>query len=370
MKAGSDLARRAADLMIPFSETKDDFRSRLEAIESQGEELKKAALIDLVLSGSELAALDIPEREMVVEPFIATGSLNMVYAARGLGKTFFGIELTKAVTTGKPFFEWHVPSARGVLFLDGEMPTVMLQERFNFLYGGNLPPNLTVLPSEAVWTNTKPLNLNEKESQERIQAMLDTLAAQGRKPALIIIDNLSSLSFGTDENDNSVQDDLLRWLMGLRHQGYAVLLVHHAGKGGDQRGASRREDFLDTSIRLSKPETEPQGDGAAFKIEFTKERGRKAVPNFLTVALETGEHGEAIWARPKTMPEYIKALLVITEQHPKNYSALGKIMDITRQAATKHVTTLREKGLVHPIELAPTQKGNRTVATLNQGDAA
>ena len=327
-------------------------------------------LVDLLLSGPELGRMEIPEREMIVEPFIATGSLNMVYAVRGLGKTFFGIELCKAVTTGRPFFEWYVPAARNVLFLDGEMPTVMLQERFNFLYGGNLPPSLAVLPSEAVWTNAKPLNLNEVESQERIQAMLDALEAQGRKPALIIIDNLSSLSFGTDENDNSVQDDLLRWLMGLRHQGYAVLLVHHAGKGGAQRGASRREDFLDPSIKLTKPETETQGDGAAFKIEFTKERGRKAVPNFLTVALETGQHGEAIWARPKTMPEYMKALLLIQEHHPVNYTALSKLMDISRQAATNHVGKLREKGYVHPMEMALTAKGTKAIAALNDDDAA
>jgi len=333
------------------------------------EEPKKTALIDLVLSGPELAALEIPPRDTIVTPFIATGSLNMVYAIRGVGKTWFGMELCHAIVNGQDFFDWHVPLARRVLFIDGEMPTVMLQERFKLIFGGEIPDYLTILPSEALWTKDKPLNLNAVESQERIQNLLDALDAQGRKPALIIIDNLSSLSFGADENDNSVQDAFLRWLMGLRHQGYAVLLVHHAGKGGDQRGASRREDFLDTSIRLSKPDIEG-GEGAAFKIEFTKERGVKAVPGFLTVALEIGPHGELIWTRPKSMPEYHRALLLIDERHPENVTALGKLMDITRQAAKKHVDTLVKKGLLNLMDMSISRAGRKVITIITQGEAA
>lgn len=76
----------------------------------------------------------------------------------------------------------------------------------------------------------------------RIDAMLDDVDAE-----MIIFDNLSSLRSGVDENDNSALDAFLQWLLALRHKGYAILLIHHAGKGGDQRGASRLEDFLDTS---------------------------------------------------------------------------------------------------------------------------
>jgi putative DNA primase/helicase len=32
-----------------------------------------------------------------------------------------------------------------------------------------------------------------------------------------------------------------------------LLIVHHTGKGGEQRGTSRREDVLDTSISLRRP---------------------------------------------------------------------------------------------------------------------
>ena len=38
-----------------------------------------------------------------------------------------------------------------------------------------------------------------------------------------------------------------------RRRGMAVLLIHHAGKSGDQRGTSAREDIMDTVISLRRP---------------------------------------------------------------------------------------------------------------------
>ena len=44
------------------------------------------------------------------------------------------------------------------------------------------------------------------------------------------------------------------WILQLRRRGISVLIVHHAGKGGDQRGTSAKEDVLDTVIKLSRPD--------------------------------------------------------------------------------------------------------------------
>ena len=93
---------------------------------------------------------------MIVAPFLATGSLNMVTAARGLGKTFFGMEMCKAVTLCQPFFEWQVPAARNVLFLDGEMPTEMLQERFLFLYEAESQTGFPSSPARPCGPRTSP----------------------------------------------------------------------------------------------------------------------------------------------------------------------------------------------------------------------
>ena len=49
--------------------------------------------------------------------------------------------------------------------------------------------------------------------------------------------------------------------------------MHHAGKGGAQRGTSRREDVLDTVISLKRPTDYTAEQGARFEIHFEKARG-------------------------------------------------------------------------------------------------
>ncbi len=63
------------------------------------------------------------------------------------------------------------------------------------------------------------------------------------------------------------------WLLDLRRRGMAVLLVHHAGKSGDQRGTSAREDIMDTVISLRRPTTYSVAEGARFEVHLTKARG-------------------------------------------------------------------------------------------------
>src|SRR5712691_8301276 len=63
------------------------------------------------------------------------------------------------------------------------------------------------------------------------------------------------------------------WLLRLRRRGISVLIVHHAGKGGEQRGTSRREDVLDTSISLRRPSDYVSTQGARFEVHIEKGRG-------------------------------------------------------------------------------------------------
>ncbi len=53
----------------------------------------------------------------------------------------------------------------------------------------------------------------------------------------------------------------------------AVLLIHHAGKGGQQRGTSKKEDALDSVISLQRPLGYLTSEAARFEVRFTKSRG-------------------------------------------------------------------------------------------------
>ena len=317
--------------------------------------LKESALVqrpktlaDYVLSLSDFQALPIPQRDYLVFPWLAASSLNMVFAARGLGKSWFVHQLALCLARGVKFFDWLVPRECRVLLVDGEMPSAVLQKRFSILAGKALPDGLDILPSESLWQDGNPLNLNDPATQDRFQKMLDARAVKGLKPDLIIIDNLSSLTSGTDENDNGALDGLLHWQMGLRHQGYAVLLVHHAGKGpnGDQRGASRREDLLDTCIRLSAPLNLPEpARGACFEISFSKTRDQRPTPDKLTVALALDNGGEAEWKVIQAMSDDIRVLKAIHDYAPKSQNSLATFLGCTSTTAGKKLGPLLQRKL-------------------------
>jgi CRP-like cAMP-binding protein len=49
--------------------------------------------------------------------------------------------------------------------------------------------------------------------------------------------------------------------------------VHHDGKGGQQRGTSKKEDVLDTVISLRRPPDYTADQGCRLEVRFTKSRG-------------------------------------------------------------------------------------------------
>ena len=90
---------------------------------------------------------------------------------------------------------------------------------------------------------------------------------------LLVLDNLSSLTAVIRDNDAESWGPIQEWLLRLRRRGISVLIVHHAGKGGQQRGTSRREDVLDTSISLRRPADYSPTEGAKFEVHLEKARG-------------------------------------------------------------------------------------------------
>lgn len=328
-------------------------------------EATKKPLSGFLLSAQELANLTLPALEYIVHPFIAVQSLAMVFAKRGIGKTWFTLQLAISVALGKAFFAWDVPKPRGVLLIDGEMPISSLQYRIKQLCTDELPGLLSILPSEYLWRDGQSLNLNDEIDLERIDDLLEELESTGQAPELIIIDNLSSMTAGFDENGNSEMDTMLRWLLKLRSQGYAVVLVHHAGKNGDQRGGSRREDFLNTSIKLTEV-SKSNGDnvdGASFNIEFVKLRGLRPTPDKLKVELVSGEQGGVKWKTEgaEILPAYYEALRIIRDCNPKSQAEIAKTLCISASAVSQQLTTARKNGLLEEGKLQLTKKGKAEI---------
>jgi putative DNA primase/helicase len=111
------------------------------------------------------------------------------------------------------------------------------------------------------------INLASDEGHRLLEPLLNGID-------LLILDNLSTLCTTGSESASDAWVPMQNWLLKLRRRGNSVLLIHHAGVNGRQRGTSRREDALDTVIALRRPEDYSPEQGARFEIHFEKLRNR------------------------------------------------------------------------------------------------
>jgi putative DNA primase/helicase len=217
----------------------------------------------------EFLQLAIKPREMLLDPILPEKGLAMLYAPRGIGKTLAALGIGLAVASGTAFLKWTAEKPRRVLLVDGEMPAAALQERLaNIIAGAGVefdPGNLKILAADLVEDGGIG-NLASPDAQHELDQWLDGVD-------LLILDNLSSLTAVVRDNDAESWGPVQEWLLRLRRRGISVLIVHHAGKGGQQRGTSRREDVLDTSISLRRPADYSPTDGARFEVHLEKARG-------------------------------------------------------------------------------------------------
>jgi putative DNA primase/helicase len=215
----------------------------------------------------EFFQLHIPERGMILDPIIPEKGLVMLYASRGIGKTYLACGISYAIATGTKFLKFETSGARKVLHCDGEMPAADLRARFGQLMAGGVRPEpgmLQILTADLIEAGIG--NLASPKVQQEVDSLLDDVE-------FLVLDNLSSLTSVIRDNDAESWNPIQEWLLRLRRRGVSVLIIHHAGKGGEQRGTSRREDVLDTSLSLRRPTDYQTTQGARFEVHFEKTRG-------------------------------------------------------------------------------------------------
>jgi AAA domain/Homeodomain-like domain len=221
------------------------------------------------LTLSELFELEIKQREMILSPILSEKGTAMIYAYRGVGKTHVALGIAYAAASGGTFLKWSAPKPRRVLLIDGEMPAVDLKDRLLGIVAiaekEAAPDAMRVIAGDLI-EHGGIGNLADPTVQAELDKHLDGID-------LLILDNLSSLTAVIRDNDQESWTTIQQWLLRLRRRGISVLLVHHAGKGGEQRGTSRREDILDTSISLRRPSDYVSSEGARFEVHFEKARG-------------------------------------------------------------------------------------------------
>ena len=292
------------------------------------------------LSIAELLTMELPERKCLLDPWLPEQGLAMVFAPRGIGKSWFAMQVALSVATGTNFLNWEVPEPRRVLFLDGEMPLAVIQERFQQLVEALLIDPPENLPLMILTPDVQEFGMPDLSSEDG-QTIVEPYISEAD---LVIVDNISTLIRNGRENESDSWVPIQDWALRQRGKRKTILFVHHAGKGGDQRGSSKREDVLDTVISLKRPESYSADEGARFEVHFTKARGfygLAAEP--LDLRLQTNALKELAWTAATLKKSTFEQVVGYLNEGLKQTEIAG-MLGISRQAVSKHCQQAKNSG--------------------------
>jgi len=290
---------------------------------------------------SELLRFEFKAHEYILEPWLTTQSLNMIFGYRGVGKTHISLGIAYAVASGGNILQWQSPKPRGVLFIDGEMPGYSLQERMAKIIANadkELAPNLVFLTPDL-----------------QKMGMPDLATATGQKQVgnyitdatdLIIVDNISCLVRSGKENEGESWLPIQEWALKLRAVGKSVLFIHHSNKAGGQRGTSRKEDVLDTVICLKHPVGYTPEQGALFEVHFEKARhlyGEDTNP--LEVQLFTDSVGKQNW-QVKLLEQSTYEKVAGLANEGLSQKDIADELDIHKSNVSRHMKNAKAKGML------------------------
>lgn len=235
---------------------------------NEGAGEKKPSLRDTLITAGNLLAKELAPRSKVLGAWLKEGDLGYLFAPRGHGKTWLAMLIGNAIAECEALGEWAAgEKPRRVVYFDAEMNLPDVQERAKLIGIGST--EFEWLQNELVFDHIRRgLNIAEVTDQAALSEMLD-------EGDVFIIDNLSTAASGMAENDNDAFDQIKDWLLSLRGRKITVIIVHHAGRNGLMRGASRREDMAHWIISLK----DDSGDGEmkAWVTDFKKCRNCQAM---------------------------------------------------------------------------------------------
>jgi len=240
----------------------------------------------------------------------------MLYAESGLGKSMFALSVALAVAGRGEFLGWK-PDERlngqgwRVLYVDGEMHIADVQDRARMLLDA-----VPGIDPDAAKQNLRFLARQHQEPDATFPSITEPAGTAfimervQRGPLdLVVLDNFSTLGEVEDENSAASFNAIQQFLLQLKVQGVATILVHHANKTGqDFRGSSKLAATFETIAQLEPLRERSAYDAAEFRVRWDKVRagGPKRVVREVVARLveEAPKEEEGFGARARTVWDF------------------------------------------------------------------
>ncbi|UPT75606.1 MAG: AAA family ATPase [Elusimicrobiota bacterium] len=199
-------------------------------------------------------ANDAEESKWLVEGLVARSSLGLCGASPKTGKTWLGLQMALAVSTGTPFLGHFKTCKSRVLFWECEDSEKLLAERTSALMRGH---GLSSPEPGYLQFAVEPARIDTADGLRRLRQVLAETKAE-----ILLLDTLNR-SHGLNESLQTHASQLITAFDGLRREfGVAVLATHHVSKAGRSgqggkalRGSSVIHAGLENSIYIWATET-------------------------------------------------------------------------------------------------------------------
>ena len=256
-----------------------------------------------LISGLEFDTIEYPKVDYILNPIFTTRSFNQIYGYYESGKTVFGLALSIAMASGQEFLDWKCENSVPTLYVESELPAELFKSvrasiindyfENNKEFRGDRHFTLTQddLTNNGFKYGFKSIAVAKehgkkaaedygRRGREFIENLLFKIEKRtGQKP-FYFLDNMSRLAT-IDENKAPDWHPFINWGIDMKNKGYSGCFVHHANKGGNNKGSSGSSfigRLLDTSIALRKLDNDYRFDMKGDKnlqssIEFDKSRG-------------------------------------------------------------------------------------------------
>jgi len=291
--------------------------------------------------------LQFPPRKYLLKPWLTTTALTMIDAPAGQGKTWLALSIGYGVGSGKGLLDWEVQDKVPVLYVDGELPGALLQDRLRQL-GTPLPASEFRVLSRAQFEllGQNMVDLGTEEGRDFLDEYIERYGI-----GLVILDSVSTLVRTGVDNDVESWRAIQDWSLKHRAKGRAVIYLHHHGRSGNPRGTSSREIVLDSRLKLTwKPDAgNEEKRESAFQLEFPKAReffGAEAAPKMLYFSTPEGVAKWRWQPLQASNRERVKAL----QTSGMTPADIAKELGISKGRVSQLMTELRSAPMRHDRE--------------------
>lgn len=280
--------------------------------------------------------LELPAPRFLLDRFIASDGITMLFGASGSYKTTVAIDWACRIASGMPGGDAST-DGRPVMYVcsEGQAGWAHRVADWKSLRGVSELPNL-------VCVRQPPNLLSDADVAELISE-----ANRLGELALIVFDTYSGCMIGGDENSASDANRLIANIARIvRQTGASVLLIHHSGyeQTGRARGSSALPARVDQNLHLQKHPTKKH----SATLSFPKNRDHE---QFAPIEIQLVAHGESLVvdhdAEARRVASFDQSVLAAVEAHPDiSYNQLEPIVHGSRGAIRDALHRLLASGRV------------------------